>query len=162
MSLLMRWHHPRYAYMIRDTLMPFPFTKCSATFLIEQTTGQNFAYSPLLWLYLGLPDRFLIFGLVPNYGPIPEFLKFFSYLGGWAPRPNIKKLSGRPKSIYKRGLHAKFDQFRGSPFKKSGWAFCKRSEPVDESLMCRSTNCDHFYTHCNAFRLTCMQKVHEW
>ena len=80
-SLLMRWRHSRYANMIRDTLTPFPFTKCSATFLIEQTTGPNFACSPLLWLYLGLPDRFLIFGLVPNYGPIPEFLKFFSYLG---------------------------------------------------------------------------------
>ena len=29
----------------------------------------------------------------------------------WAPRPNIKKLSGQPAYNHKGGLHAKFDQF---------------------------------------------------
>ena len=101
-SLLMRWRHSRYADMIRDTLAPFPFTKCPATFLIEQTTGPNFAYCALLWLYLDLPDRFLIFGLVPNFGPIPEFLKFFSYLG-----PALENWS-----FYKSPLATKYCQWR--------------------------------------------------
>ena len=81
-SLLMRWRHSRYTDMIHDTLTPFPFTKCPATFLIEQTTGPNFAYSPLfydyIWVYR-IDFWYLVSCLIMG-----RFLNSWSFSHTWA------------------------------------------------------------------------------